>query len=92
MYLYIKARDPQHMMLRHVKISGMFSNPEEIQGLNCNTEDNCEDILDIEYPIEDSLVSPLVQMIIQELIPTLSIAGDNNNNAKEATLNETREV
>ena len=83
--LYFKATDPQHRLLRKVHVIGLFSNPEDALDYSCD-EEGCEDILDMRYPIEDSLIHVLTGMIVQELAYRESSISDSNNDAKEPVL------
>lgn len=85
-YLYIKSKDIQYKLLRYIKIIGLFSNPEEAALLSCDATIQCDDILDLPYAIEDSLIQPLVGMIVQELASTMSIPVTTDNDSKDDTI------
>ena len=65
-YLYFKSFNPQYLYLEKVKFTGVFENAEKASELECGTSDIC-DILDKEFPIEDSLISPLIELVLKEL-------------------------
>ena len=82
-YLYFKSYNPQFLYLEKVKMSGIFENPEIAAGLQCNEEGaNC-DVLDLEFPIEESLVPPLLELLVKELLGAEYRPEDNVNNAKD---------
>ena len=81
-YLYFKSSNPQHLYLDKVNLRGVFEDPIEASKLDCNNTNNC-DILDIELPLEDSLVSKLIEITIQFLTSGLYKPEDTENNAKD---------
>ena len=83
-YLYVKTADSP-TLLDSVKVIAVFADPEEAYSQSCMSEDEelC-DFHDAKYPIEPYIVSDLVNLIVQELAPTLQIPEDNSNNADES--------
>lgn len=84
-YLYFKSCNPQHLYLEHVRLTGIFFNSIRASDLQCPDEEGkipC-DILDRELPIEDSLISPLVELTVKELLGASYRPADPDNNAKD---------
>lgn len=88
-YLYLKSNNPQAYYLNKVKVTGVFEDPEEAAKYQCSDEDNenpenetC-DILDKEFPIEDSLSSVLIQTLIKDLSSFVMSPEDTLNNASD---------
>lgn len=89
-YLYFKSTNPQYLYLEKVRMTGIFENPESALELQCPDEngDTTCDILDMTFPIEDSLVPQLVQLVVQELYNHSRSEEDDENNAKDDLSNE----
>lgn len=89
-YLYFKSFNPQYLYLEKARMTGIFEDPQAASELQCPNENGntvC-DILDREFPIEDSLVPQLVQLIVQELYNHSRSEEDDENNAKDDLSNE----
>ena len=85
-YLYFKSFNPQYLYLEKVKFTGVFENAERASELECGTSDIC-DILDKEFPIEDSLISPLIELVLKELAGPAWKPQDDTNNASDDLAN-----
>ena len=83
-YLYLKSSNPQFLYLKKLKIDAVFQNAQEVAALACSTqsEGNC-DILDSEFPLEDTLISSLRQIMVQELSRDRYLPIDKQNNASD---------
>lgn len=84
-YLYFKSQNPQFLYLEKVKFSAIFQNALEASQLQCPDENGNKicDILDMEFPIEEALVAPLVELIVKELGNAVNNPDDEENNAKD---------
>lgn len=82
--LYLKSENPQFLYLQKIEFHGIFENAAEASDLECknNSEDLC-DIMDRDFPMEDSLVSTLIDQIIKSLSPSIAVPEDTTNNAKD---------
>ena len=85
-YLYFESFNPQYLYLEKVKFTGVFENAEKASELECGTSDIC-DILDKEFPIEDSLISPLIELVLKELAGPAWKPQDDTNNASDDLAN-----
>lgn len=81
-YLYFKSSNPQFLHLEKVKFSAIFEDPEEAIKLSCEGDTTC-DILDAEFPIEDSWVNQLIQLVVQELRGPEYAPEEDSNNADD---------
>ena len=84
-YLYFKSSNPQFLYLEKVRFTGIFQDALEASELQCPDSDGetvC-DPMDRVFPIEDSLVPPLIELIVKELAGPIYSPDDENNNAKD---------
>lgn len=84
-YLYFKSFNPQYLYLEKARMTGIFESPETVAELQCPDEEgntSCE-ILDVAFPIEDALVPPLIQLVVEELLGASRRNDDEDNNAKD---------
>lgn len=83
-YLYLKSENPQFLYLKQIKLDAIFFNAREAAELECNRKDsgNC-DILDSDFPIEESLVTPLIQLMVNELNGNRYMPTDQENDAHD---------
>ena len=89
-YLYFKSFNPQYLYLEKARMTGIFEDPQAASELQCPNEndDTVCDVLDREFPIEDSLIPQLVQLVVQELYNHSRSEEDDENNAKDDLSNE----
>jgi hypothetical protein len=82
--IYLTSSNPQFLYLCEAKLSGIFENAEEASDLECeNSEDNSCDILDREFPLEDALIAPLIELVTKELSPSIAAPEDKENDAND---------
>jgi hypothetical protein len=83
--IYLYSQNPQFLYLQQAKMTGIFENAEEASELGCeNTEEGKEcDILDREFPLEDALIAPLIELVSKELSPSIAAPEDRSNNADD---------
>ena len=82
--VYLISSNPQFLYLEHAKLNGIFENAEEASELECDNDDaeSC-DILDRDFPIEDALIAPLIELVVNELKPSVAAPEDKQNNADD---------
>lgn len=82
--IYLTSGNPQFLYLCKIQLTGIFENAEEASELECDSseEENC-DILDRDFPMEDALIAPLIELITKELSPSLAAPEDKENNADD---------
>lgn len=83
--LYLHSVNQQFMFLEKVKVKGVFADPEKAAALACSTDGtiSCTDILDQQFPLEEALVVPCIELIVQELLGSRYAPEDKINNAKD---------
>lgn len=84
-YVYFKSSNAESLKLKKVKLTGIFEDSYKVSELQCSyeTENSSCDILDIDFPIETSLIPPLVELVVKELLGAEYRPEDSNNNAKD---------
>lgn len=84
-YLYFKSSNPQFVYLKQAKLTGIFSDPQDAFNLQCpdNEGNKVCDLLDMEFPIEDALIPPMIELIVKELLGASYRPEDTNNNATD---------
>ena len=83
--LALKSNNPQYLYLEKATIKGIFENAEEASELECNKDGETKecDILDREFPMEDALIAPLIELIAKELAPSIAAPEDKQNDAND---------
>ena len=83
-YLYFKSWNPQFLYLEKVKFTAIFEDIQEASEYECDTneKETC-DIMDRTFPIEDSLVPVLVELVVKELLGVAYRPKDTENNAND---------
>lgn len=83
-YLYFKSSNPQYLYLQKVKMNGVFEDADKAVELSCgeNGEVIC-DVLDSNFPIEEALIPPLIELVVKELGGAMYRPDDNDNNAED---------
>lgn len=83
--IYFKSFNPQYLYLEKVKLTGIFEDSAKASELECpdSLGNNICDILDKSFPIEDSLIPPLIELIVKELSGVLYKPKDDVNNAED---------
>lgn len=82
-YLYFKSSNPQYLYLEKVRITALFENAEETFGLQCDKNGRICELLDAEFPLEASLIPPLIELVVKELRSSEFMPEDKENNADD---------
>ena len=82
-YLYFKSANPQFLYLKKVRFTGIFQDSKEASKYQCSEENNVCDIMDNDFPIEDALVPPLIELVVKELSNATYRPEDTDNNAHD---------
>lgn len=82
-YLYIKSKNPQYQHLEKVKVQGIFNDFTAAQKLECYQEEGICDILEADFPIEDSLINTIIKQVVDILANKISAPVDFINNASD---------
>lgn len=83
-YFYLKSANPQYRYLTTITIEGLFENPVDASKLNGEYNG---DIMDMELPLEKSLIPELINSIVQDLGTSIYLPEDKNNNANDDLAN-----
>lgn len=83
-YLYFKSTNPQFLYLEKVRFTGIFQDSKEVSKFQCSDADNnsCS-ILDNDFPIEDALVPPLIELVVKELTNAEYRPSDDRNDTDD---------
>lgn len=83
-YLYFKSWNPQFLHLEQVRFNAIFEDAKQASEMECPLEDGsiCK-LEDKDFPIEDALVPPLIELVTKELRGPEFIEKDLENNAKD---------
>lgn len=83
-YLYFKSSNPQFLYLEKVRFSAVFEDAGMASDLQCPTDGEtiCE-LMDREFPIEDALVPPLIELVVKELRQSIYAPADELNDAND---------
>lgn len=83
-YLYFKSLNPQFLYLEKVKFTAIFEDASRVSELTCdNDEGSACNLLDRTFPIEEALVQPLIELIVNELKRAEYSPSDEQNNADD---------
>lgn len=82
-YLYLKSFNPQCLYLEGIKLTGVFEDPEKVAKFECNTDDSNCDILDKEFPLEEGLISIVIDTVVKVLSGAIYKPSDSTNNAND---------
>lgn len=84
-YLYFKSFNPQYLYLEKARMTGIFEDPQAASELQCpdGNGDTVCDVLDREFPIENALIPPLIQLVVEELTKAEYKPEDKENNSDD---------
>lgn len=84
-YLYFKSINPQYLYLEKARMTGIFEDPQAASELQCPDEsgDIVCDVLDREFPIEDALIPPMIELVVKELLGAEYRPEDSNNDSSD---------
>lgn len=89
-HLYLTGNSPLFKLLQCVIVTGVFEDPTELLNIeSCCTDcddtasNNCEDILDMNYPIPANLIKFIRDEIVTKLSVINNLPNDTTNDATE---------
>lgn len=83
-YLYFNSANPQFLYLKQVKMTGIFEDTEEAANLECDdTKDDSCDILDKKFPLEEGLVTTVIDITLKYLSAASYAPKDEANDSKD---------
>lgn len=77
-YLYFKFSNDKFLDTEKIHLYGIFQDCAYASDFQCN---NTSELIDRVFPIEDSLVSPLIELTVKELLGAEYRPEDSTNNA-----------
>ena len=85
LHLYLNSSNPQFLYLQKLRMSAIFEDMDEAAGLLCDEDGTSKacDVLDMEFPIRDYLVPPLIELVVKELSGSKYQVADKVNNAAD---------
>lgn len=78
--LYLKSKNPQFEHLERVNFTAVFEDPYLAYSLNSSTSAS---LIEEIFPIEEALVSPLIELVMKDLLNSVYKPSDNVNNASD---------
>ena len=81
-YLYFKSQNVNYIYLEQVKMTGVFENASTASKLDCGGSQECE-LLDRVFPLEEGLISPLIELTLKELLGATYRPKDSDNDAND---------
>lgn len=81
-HLYLKSNNPQMYYLEKVKVTGIFENSSKAVEFQCSENKAC-DVMDMEFPLEEALVPPMIELVVKELGGQKYQSEDKENNASD---------
>lgn len=86
-YLYLRGFNPDFLTLGKVKVTGVFQDAQEAFNLKCEEDKTGEpgecDILNAILPLEDPLIPPILELIVNDLLSAVYRPEDENNNSND---------
>ena len=82
-HLYLKSSNPQMYYLEKVKVTGIFEDASKAAELECDGGTNACDVMDKDFPLEESLIPPVIELIVKELGGQKYQSEDTSNNAND---------
>lgn len=78
-YLYFKSFNDKLLEVKNINFTAVFQSSLEALKLYQNKQE----VLDTEFPMEESLIQPLVELVVKELTNAIYKPEDTTNNAKD---------
>lgn len=85
LHLTLKSSNPQFFYLKKLRMSAIFEDFDAASNLLCDDAGESEscDVLDMEFPIRDYLVPPLIEMVVKDLTGAAYKPKDTTNSASD---------
>ena len=82
-HLYLKSSNPQFRYLEKVKVTGIFEDSAKASELQCDENEEQCDVMERNYPLEEALVPPVLELVLKDLGGAKYQSVDNSNNAND---------
>lgn len=85
LHLYLNSSNPQFLYLKKLRMTALFEDFDAVADLLCDSEGESTscDILDMEFPIREHLVAPLIELVVKQLSGSVYRPVDKTNDAKD---------
>jgi hypothetical protein len=83
--LVIYNSKDKHLMLEEIQVENVFTDPKQAYEMGCGN-DTGADFMDMPYPINAALISPLKNQVLQELIMKYKMPIDPHNDAEDGQM------
>lgn len=85
LHLYLTSSNPQFFYLKKLRMSAIFEDFDSVSDILCDSEGNPQgcDLLDMEFPIREHLVQPLIELVVKQLTGKEYAPQDIRNNASD---------
>lgn len=80
--LYFISNGEKYKMLENIKLSIVAENPEEAYPYTISYDSNV-DFWDVEYPLEENMVTKVTDLIIKKIVDSLKLPEDKRNDATD---------
>lgn len=78
-YAYFKSANPNYLNITDVKLIALFATPKDL----FVESPSIDDFMDMKYPLEESLIGSLLEMVVADLTKAVNKPEDSHNNAKD---------
>lgn len=83
--IYMTSQNSQFLYIKEAKLTAVFEDSEAASELSCDNDgDAVCDIMEREFPIEDALIAPLIELVVKELQPVVTAPEDEDNDADDS--------
>lgn len=82
-HLYFNSTNPQFKYLKKAQVTGIFEDAQKAADLSCDKAGTKCDIMDMEFPLEASLIPQMVELIVKELLGVNYRPKDDVNNSTD---------
>jgi hypothetical protein len=85
MHLWFKSHNPQYLYLKKARFTAVFEDADKAAEFSCDG-DVC-DILDTDFPLEEALISTVIQLVVSEMTKPMYAPEDIVNNSADDSAN-----
>lgn len=82
-HLYFTSSNANFLELKKVKMTAIFANYEDADSLSCDSSEKPCDILDQPFPLEESLIPQVIELVMKEIAGPSWKPKDDSNNASD---------
>lgn len=82
-YLYFKSNNPQFLYMEKARMTAIFEDIDKAEELSCDKENTVCDPLDRDFPLEEGLISTVIELIVKYLSGMVYKPKDETNDAND---------